>query len=51
MTIRPLLLSLSLLATACAPTIVVRYDVPAAVHFGNAVQNVYVDYTVAPPTC
>jgi tetratricopeptide (TPR) repeat protein len=49
MTIRPLLLSLPLLATACAPTIVVRYDVPAAVHFGNAVQNVYVDYTVGAP--
>lgn len=46
---RPLLLSLSLLATACAPTIVVRYDVPAAVHFGSAVQNVYVAYTVGDP--
>lgn len=49
MNVRPLLLSLSLLATACAPTIVVRYDVPAAVHFGNAVQNVYVGYTLGNP--
>lgn len=49
MRIRSLLLSLSLLATACAPTIVVRYDVPAAVHFGGAVQNVYVGYTLGDP--
>lgn len=49
MNVRPVLLSLSLLATACAPTIVVRYDVPAAVHFGNAVQNVYVGYALGNP--
>ncbi|MEW6434851.1 MAG: tetratricopeptide repeat protein [Myxococcota bacterium] len=49
MHVRSLLFSLPLLATACAPTIVVRYDVPAAVHFGNAVQNVYVGYTLGDP--
>jgi tetratricopeptide (TPR) repeat protein len=49
MTSRALLLPLSLLATACAPTIVVRYDVPAAVHFGSAVRDVAVGYTVGNP--
>lgn len=48
---RTLLLFAALsLASACAPRIQVRYDVPATVHFGGAVQHVYVAHDVGDPT-
>lgn len=45
-----LLLAALSLASACAPRIQVRYDVPATVHFGGAVQHVYVAHNVGDPT-
>jgi hypothetical protein len=38
----------ALLVSACSPQIVVKYDVPAKLHFGG-VQNVYVDHTLGSP--
>lgn len=49
MNARTLLASLSLFATACAPTLIVKYDVPAAVHLGGASQGAYVGYTLGDP--
>ncbi|MEW5741320.1 MAG: tetratricopeptide repeat protein [Myxococcota bacterium] len=43
---RTLALFLALAAAGCAPHIQVKYDVPAAIHFGDSVQQVYVVHTV-----
>ncbi|MCC6334065.1 MAG: tetratricopeptide repeat protein [Myxococcales bacterium] len=44
---RPLLvLAAALTASACTPHIQVKYQVPAALHFGDAVQQVYVTHTI-----
>jgi len=40
---------LALLSSACGPRIIVRYDVPAAVHFGGAVQHVYIVPVIGDP--